>query len=359
MKLRTKKYLYIFSYLFYIGIICFIDSIIKTEFLYPVSNPLIFIVLDFIILRIIMKKLEKEQYRLQEKTIHYYKTLNNLVIAIIMFIFDCNIFAIFINLFINISLVIVLRPMIIDPEAGDGVKEYFEKYPDKNSSRYYNNQEAIKKDYEMLKEELQEEIPVLQIKEKDYSNEKRKKILMTCIPILGALLIFIAIVLNTIEMAKSFTRAFYNEFEVYINNEKIDIMYNSEYKKVVIPVIYKQEEFRSVGEEKDNYLSRTNKYIINIKEYKCINDDKNNHVRVSCGNGATSESKEEIKSTNNKLSIFKGTKELYNGDFINDITKYLTENGTYNIIITNKNEKDNLVNTIEFTLSINEIAIED
>lgn len=359
MKPKHKKIFYKISYLLFICIISFIDSISNKEYLYLVSNPLIFVILDFIVIRKIMKEVEKDQYRLQKNILNYFFTINNLFIAVIMFLFSCNIFAIIINLFTNIILVTFLRPMIVDPEAGDGVKEYFEKYPDKNSSRYYNNQEAIKKDYEMLKEEIKEEIPVLMVKEKDYNKEKRNKILMICIPVLAALLIISAVVMNLIEMSKSFTRAFYNEFEIYINNEKLDIVYNSEYKNTVIPVIYIQNEFRSVGEEKDNYLARTNKYIINIKEYECINDDKDNHVRVSCGNYATSESKEEINSTNNKLSIFKENKELYNGDFINDITNYVIENGTYTIIITNKNKDDKIINTIEFNLSINEIAIED
>ena len=105
MKPKHKKIFYKISYLLFICIISFIDSISNKEYLYLVSNPLIFVILDFIVIRKIMKEVEKDQYRLQKNILNYFFTINNLFIAVIMFLFSCNIFAIIINLFTNIILV--------------------------------------------------------------------------------------------------------------------------------------------------------------------------------------------------------------------------------------------------------------
>ena len=58
MKPKHKKIFYKISYLLFICIISFIDSISNKEYLYLVSNPLIFVILDFIVIRKIMKEVE-------------------------------------------------------------------------------------------------------------------------------------------------------------------------------------------------------------------------------------------------------------------------------------------------------------
>lgn len=366
-----KRHLYIFGYLLFIIIISIINSCSTMDLLevrlnlFLVTNPLIFGILDGIVLHFIMKKLAKEPYRLQQRVIHYFKTINNFIIGIIMLLSSAfNIFSVGANLIIHMMLVYLLRPMSQDPEANDGVREYFDKYPDRSHHKFYKDADEIKKDYDPLKKEVANEIPVLTIKTKDQKQEKRKKILMVVIPIIIIVLVGFALIFTFVDMLKQWNRAFYNEFEIVINDKEMNAVYNSEYKKVVIPVLYTQHEEWSFQTNKekltiDNYLSRVDKYIIDIKEFECINNDKGNNVRCSCGMEALSETRKEINNSNNKLIIIKNNKELYNGKFINDITKYLKENGTYDIRILNKNKDDYMTTTIRFKLSINEIAIED
>jgi len=366
-----KRYLYTFGYLLFIIVISIINSFSTMDLLevrlklFLVTNPLIFGILDGIVLCFMMKKLEKEPYRLQQRVLHYFKTLNNFIIGIIMLLGAAlNIFSVTVNLIIHMMLVYLLRPMANDPEAIDGVKEYFDKYPDRLHHKFYKDVAEIKKDYDPLKKEVANEIPVLTVKNKDLKKEKRKKILMVVIPTIIIVLVVFALIFTFVDMFKQWNRAFYNEFEIIINDQEMNAVYNSEYKKVVIPVLYTQHEELSFQTNKekftiDNYISRVDKYVIDIKEYQCINNDKSNNVRCSCGMEALSETRKEIKNNNNQLIITKDNQEIYNGKFINDITKYLTDNGTYDIKILNKNKDDYMTTTIRFKLSINEIAIED
>ena len=372
MKLEYfKRYLYILEYYIFFFIIGFINLCSCTDILekrlniYLVTNPILFGILDGIFLWFMMKRLKKESYRLQQRVLHFLKSINNLILAILMFFLTaCNIFSVMANLIIHIMLVYLFRPMTQNPEAVDGFKEYFDKYPEHMHHKFYKNTEEIKEDYDQLKKEVANEIPVLTIKEKDQKKEKNKKRMMIVIPTIIVVLVAFTFVFTTIDMFKSWNRAFYNEFEIFINNQEMDIVYNSKYEKVVIPILYTQNEEWTFASNKekfsiDNYLSRTNKYIITIEEYQCINNDKGNNVRCSCGMEALSETRQEIISKENELVIVKDNKKVYSGKFINDITTYLPENGTYDIRIINTNKKDYMNTTIRFLLSINELAIED
>ena len=371
MKLEYfKRYLYILEYYIFFFIIGFINLCSCTDILekrlniYLVTNPILFGILDGIFLWFMMKRLKKESYRLQQRVLHFLKSINNLILAILMFFLTaCNIFSVMANLIIHIMLVYLFRPMTQNPEAVDGFKEYFDKYPEHMHHKFYKNTEELKEDYDPLKKEVANEIPVLTVKNKDLKKEKRKKILMVVIPTIIIVLVVFALIFTFVDMFKQWNRAFYNEFEIIINDQEMNAVYNSEYKKVVIPVLYTQHEELSFQTNKekftiDNYISRVDKYVIDIKEYQCINNDKSNNVRCSCGMEALSETRKEIKNNNNQLIITKDNQEIYNGKFINDITKYLTDNGTYDIKILNKNKDDYMTTTIRFKLSINEIAIE-
>lgn len=370
MKLEYfKRYLYILKYyifFFIIGLInlwsCSNDYGSK---IYLVTNPIFFGILDGIFLWFMMKKLKKETYRLQQRVLHFFKTINNFILAIFMFfVTQGNIFSVGANLIIHIVLVYLFRPMMQDPEAVDGFKEYFDKYPTHSHHKFYKDMNEIKDEYNPLKKEVADEIPVLTIKVKDQKKEKNKKRMMIIIPTMIVILVAFAFVFTFVDMLKSWNRAFYNEFEIFINEQEMDMIYHSKYEKTVIPILYKQNEEMSFQSNKEkiniqNYLSKTNKYIIDIREYKCINNDKGNNVRCSCGMEAISETRTEVISKNNKLEIKKDNKKIYSGKFINDITKYLTENGTYDIRIINTNKDDYTNTTIKFLLSINELAIED
>ena len=175
MKLEYfKRYLYILEYYIFFFIIGFINLCSCTDILekrlniYLVTNPILFGILDGIFLWFMMKRLKKESYRLQQRVLHFLKSINNLILAILMFFLTaCNIFSVMANLIIHIMLVYLFRPMTQNPEAVDGFKEYFDKYPEHMHHKFYKNTEEIKEDYDPLKKEVANEIPVLTVKNKD------------------------------------------------------------------------------------------------------------------------------------------------------------------------------------------------
>ena len=100
----------------------------------------------------------------------------------------------------------------------------------------------------------------------------------------------------------------------------------------------------------NTYFSKQDKYILKFNIYKCLKGGK----EISCptDNNFTNIDKKEIQTTNNnyKLAIKYNTKEIYNGKLIENITKYITKTGDYNISITAST--DNITSNIEFTTYI-------
>lgn len=362
--MKKRKNLYIFSYIICIIIISVLNLLSTTDVLDKrlnfklTSNPLLFLLVDGIILIILMNKLKKEPYCLQQEVLKYFKTTNNLFLFIILIVFG-SFLMVPINLIINYFLIVFLRPLSRNTEQINGVEEYFKKHPEKAYHKFYHNQEEVKEDYKALKEEIEVEIPILDIEIRKSKKEKRYKLVTTLIPILIILIVFVGIIFSIIENLKTFSRAQYNYFEITINDQVINTYYNEEYHKVIIPRIYEQYESNSFLSNKqettmDNYLTKTDKYLIELQEYECINDKK---ARVSCNTEALVENRKKTSSTTSKMEIYFEEKEVYKGQFQKDITKYLIENGTYKIII--KNKKDYINTEIRFNLSINELEIDD
>ena len=65
-----------------------------------VSNPLLFLLADSIIIYFIMKGLKKESYKLQQEVLNYFKSTNNFILFIILLI-SCSFLVLPINMIIN------------------------------------------------------------------------------------------------------------------------------------------------------------------------------------------------------------------------------------------------------------------
>lgn len=360
--MKLKKYLYIFSYISFIFIVsmlnaCSIMDILSIRLnILLVSNPLYFLLLDGIVLGLIMKKLKKEPYKLQERVVYYLKTMNNLILFIIMYFATAgNIFSVITNLISNIILVYFLRPMTVDPNQRNGVEEYFNKYPEKIHHRFYKDMDEIKIEYNPLKVELEAEIPASNVKVKDEQKEKTRKILMATIPIIVITLIIIGIIFSTIEILKTFSRAQYNIFEVSLNDNEINIEYSEEYHNIIIPIFFEPKEQEYFYSDTENYLSentipKTDKYILYLKEFQCINNERGKNIRVSCGSNALKEAPHEVILTKNKMKIYLNDKLIYDGEYKKDITEYLSKTGTYKFEISNK--RDKIKTNISFSMTI-------
>lgn len=360
--MKLKKNIYIFSYIIYIMIICTLNMFSVTDVLSPrlnlplTENPIYFFILDFLILYIIMRKVKKEPYILQKRVIEYFTSINNLFLFIAL-IFSGSFLMIIINMITNIVLVYMLRPLIADPSY-NGVEEHFSKYHYSNN-KSYNSIEEVKEEYKPLKKEIESELPGLEVEIKDKQQDNIRKIRNKSLPVIVITLIILGFVCSVVEVLKTFERAEYHYYDVTINEEKIKISYEEEYYNVVIPYVYKQNEYKSFqsDEETKSEIEYKDKFILKLTEYACYNNDKGNNVKVSCGHNALSETKKEIDLINNSMLIAYENEVIYNGEYIEDITKYIEKTGIYTFKITNK--RDKLTSVINFSFNVKEKIVEE
>lgn len=362
--MKKRKRIYIITYLlFLIGIsilnLLSVSDILENRLNFKlVANPILFLLADGLIIYLIMKKLKKEPYKLQQEVIEYFKSKNNFILFIVLVI-SCSFLVIPINMLINYFLITYLRPLSKNEDEQNAVADYFNEHPEKKFYKFYNSKEEIIEDYKEVKKEVETEIPVLDIKVKENRKKKNKKLFYNIVPIFIIVVAFVGISFTIIEVLKTYSRAQYNYFEIKINDQEMNIIYEEEYNKTIIPFFYKQYESQSfysdqLNNQTDNYINKKENYKLELIEYRCIND-KNN--RVSCGTPNIVEKREKINPNESNLEIFYNNECIYNGEFINDISKYLGKNGTYKFIITNKREY--IQNKIKFQLSINELTVND
>lgn len=359
--MKLKKNLYIFSYIIFILVICTLNMLSVTDVVSPrlnfplTENPIYFFILDFIILFIIMKRLKKEPYILQQRVIEYFKSLNNLFLFIAL-IYSSSFLMIIINMIVNIFLVYLLRPLSADP-SHNGLEEHFSKYKYRNN-KSYNSLEEVREEYKKLEEEVEVEVPGLEVEIKDKQKDKVRKLRNHALPIIIISLIILGFVCSVVEILKTFERAEYHYYEVTINEEKIKIYYEEEFYNVVIPIVYQQKEYKSFSSDRETTteIQEKDKYILQLKEYECYNNDKGNNVKVSCGHNALSETPKEIELIKNDMTIKYKNEVIYQGEYKRDVTKYLKEPGKYTFEI--KNKRDKITSNIKFDLNIKEKIVE-
>ena len=362
--MKLKKNFYIFSYIIFILVICTLNMLSVTDVLSPrlnlplTLNPIYFLILDFLILFIIMKKLKKEPYILQQRVIEYFKSMNNLFLFLAL-LYSSSFLTIVVNMITNMFLVYLLRPMTADP-SHNGVEEHFSKYHYNNKS--YNSLEEVRDEYKKLENEVEVEIPGLEVEIKDKQKDKIRKIKNYALPIIILGLFLVGVVFSCVEFLKTFERGEYHYYDVTLNNEQIFIYYEEEYYNVVIPVVYTQKENKNFytsqnPNDSKNEIDIQEKYILDLKEYECYNNDKGENVKVSCGHEALSETKKEIKLIKNEMTITYQDKIIYEGLYKKDVTDYLKEPGKYTFEI--KNKRDKISSNIKFVINIKEKIVEE
>lgn len=362
--MKLKKNLYIFSYIIFILVICTLNMLSVTDVLSPrlnlplTLNPIYFLILDFLSLFIIMKKLKKEPYILQQRVIEYFKSMNNLFLFLAL-LYSSSFLTIAVNMITNMFLVYLLRPMTAGP-AHNGVEEHFSKNHHSNN-KAYNSLEEVREEYKKIENEVEAEIPGLEVEIKDKQKDKIRKLKNYSLPIIIIGLFLVGVVFSIVEVLKTFERGEYHYYDVTLNNEQIFIYYEEEYYNVVIPVVYTQREnkfFYTSQNPNDskNEIDIQEKYILDLKEYACYNNDKGENVKVSCGHEALSETKKEVKLTKNLMTIKYQDKIIYEGNYKKDVTKYLKEPGEYTFEI--KNKRDKISSNISFVINIKEKIVE-
>ena len=207
----------------------------------------------------------------------------------------------------------------------------------KLTKKDFERQELTKKEEDRLRKEYFEDVTKLnsQIKK-----EFRKKLIII-ISITVIVILVIKIFLGTIEIYNPFgypaSKARF--YKVRINDELVTVDYDLNQRISIIPFLinFNNHYFGSSYIETDEdgteyHPSNSNEYIIEIKSYTCYSLD----YQVECMKDSQ-EMKEnnDTKYTNLKITrTNKPYEVVYDGKYINDITKYVKEKGIYAVTIT-------------------------
>lgn len=98
-----------------------------------------------------------------------------------------------------------------------------------------------------------------------------------------------------------------------------------------------------------NTIKNSNNLYLNIDSFSCYAIFRNEKQPMSCLTG-THHGTTQTSGTKYHLLIKQNSKILYDGDFVNNIGKYIITEGEYNIIITAS--YDNVVDTLKTKISV-------
>lgn len=172
--------------------------------------------------------------------------------------------------------------------------------------------------------------------------------------------LLIAIIIILLILLFNFNNKYYsNTFKVTINNNEVYVQYYEKYKRGIIPFIVGTVNSQHSSNEVTpivNDITYNKTMILNIKEYEAywkkykdrsyenkrwVFQDKYNY--------------KETTSSSIHLVIKRKNKILYDGKYIEDISKYVNEKGRYffNAEVT---RKDNFYSTLKTYMSFNVIV---
>lgn len=186
--------------------------------------------------------------------------------------------------------------------------------------------------------------------------KKKKIIIIASVVILSFILfkIFVGEINVTIPNLASQHRN--RQYDVRVNNTSVDVGVEETKKTTIIPFIMYISDFSShrfTGEMNINNMKYEmgTSIILNIDSYECYT--QNDNIQLSCVSSSGNVKKIKVSDTTYTLRIKRLNRAetiIYNGKFISDISKYLTDNGKYRIFITGKYK--NITSTIYFDLEV-------
>lgn len=184
--------------------------------------------------------------------------------------------------------------------------------------------------------------------DKAYFNKNFKTIFTINIIIILILLLLIRIIHGPFNIKTSHNNLEYNISINNINIDKYTVIEN--YNKVIIPyfIYYNDTTTNKYNSYTNTYFPKEEKYILNLKLYTCTKKKE----KTSCLEESTDKHDLKYKKTNYKLYIKYSEKEesVYEGNFKEDITEYLTKTGDYHITI--EGTTNNINSKIEFVINI-------
>ena len=140
---------------------------------------------------------------------------------------------------------------------------------------------------------------------------------------------FIAIIIIVSFMMVYFVNTDFNDkFDITINGQELTARYDSEYVKYFLKRHGGSNYNKSIHNNTDyfNKIQQSNTYVLSVKEYEAY--DRFGHRNSYTGVGANQELR-EVFDNNKKMMVQKDGKIIYDGEFKDDITDIIKENGRY------------------------------
>ena len=140
---------------------------------------------------------------------------------------------------------------------------------------------------------------------------------------------FIAIIIIVSFMMVYFVNTDFNDkFDITINGQELTVRYDSEYVKYFLKRHGGSNYNKSIHNNTDyfNKIQQSNTYVLSVKEYEAY--DRFGHRNSYTGVGANQELR-EVFDNNKKMMVQKDGKIIYDGEFKDDITDIIKENGRY------------------------------
>lgn len=204
---------------------------------------------------------------------------------------------------------------------------------------YRSKKELDEQTIELKKEALKE----INYANREMRKENKKKIIKW-IFILILLIVLIKLFFGTINIPSPFLYTKNRLYVVTVNDITSTIGIVETKTVPLIPYLINFKSHYSTffnGEKEWSHFSinEGEKTILDIKSYNCFTTLKNTKKQLGCQDQGENSIEELTNDTTYTLFIRKtkpNVKNLYKGKFINNITNYLNEKGTYIIQITGK-----------------------
>lgn len=144
---------------------------------------------------------------------------------------------------------------------------------------------------------------------------------------------------------------------IYLNGTEVNYYGSESYRNYIFPIRI-VSHFDGVHPKTDLELS--DKYIINLTEcevyYKSSGLRKNNNFGTNCGEKNDPELDFKIVNESDfTMQIYRKNKLIYDGEFISDVTDYISEQGRYYFHIYGK-RKAGIISNVKSHLAFNVIV---
>lgn len=141
-----------------------------------------------------------------------------------------------------------------------------------------------------------------------------------------AVALVITIIYTTISLAGTHCN---NKFTITINNNELTARYDTEYIKYIFKRYGGSRYTKSISNDNNedyfNKIARTKNYYLDIKEYEAYNrfDQRQSYEPFF------NQKLKEIFNNKKTMMVQKDGRIIYEGEFKNDITDIISENGRY------------------------------